>query len=53
MPYEIVESPPRSFWARVGPQMYKGIDVFCLKVRNRELEMNRPAVPCTIVGKLP
>jgi len=52
MPYEIVESPPRSFWARVGPQMYKGIDVFCLKVRNRELEMNRPAVPCTIVGKL-
>jgi hypothetical protein len=53
MPYEIIETAPGSFAARIGPQMYKAIDVFCLTVRNREFEMNRPAVPCTVIGRLP
>ena len=53
MPYEIIETAPGSFATRIGPHMYKGIDLFCLRVRSRELETNRPAVPCTIVGKLP
>jgi hypothetical protein len=53
LPYEIVETAPGFFSARIGPQGYKGVHVFCLLVLGREREINRPAVPCTIIGKLP
>jgi hypothetical protein len=53
LPYEIVETAPASFSARIGPQFYKAVDVFCLTVLGRERDINRPSVPCRIVGKLP
>ena len=51
--YEIVETAPASFSARIGPQFYKAVDVFCLTALLREKDINRPSVPCRIVGKLP